>query len=176
MAKRSLLRARKNGPLVPQQTGTDAAGHAHQLHQPSNGRANWPAEICIKRGRVTDAGYNKLTHQDGTATSRMKRLHMTARPRCLVDWALHCSATGHVAQQHPAPQPQLHLHQPLQFTEDLQPASRVSSGTPSLAADQVLFTSQRPCSLPAVNTAEENQWQTPLISTTEPEFIRHPTV
>jgi hypothetical protein len=50
---RYLCFASKNGPLVPQQTGTEAAGHAHQLHQLSNGRAGWPAEICIKGSHLT---------------------------------------------------------------------------------------------------------------------------
>jgi hypothetical protein len=40
---------------------------------------------------------------------------------------------------------------PLHFT-----VCRVSSGTPSLATDGVLFTSQQPCSQPAVNPAGKN--------------------
>jgi hypothetical protein len=35
-------------PLVPRQTGTDAAGQAHQLHRLSNDRADLPAEVWIK--------------------------------------------------------------------------------------------------------------------------------
>jgi hypothetical protein len=42
----SVLLAKR--PLLPRQTGTDAAGHAHQLHRLSNGTADLPTEVWIK--------------------------------------------------------------------------------------------------------------------------------
>jgi hypothetical protein len=78
----------------------------------------------------------EITHQEeiaGPDTSRRKNLCPTARPRDLVDRALQRPAE-HTAHQHSAPQ--LHQSQPLQFTADLRPGSRVSSGTSTLAADQ----------------------------------------
>jgi len=78
--------------------------------------------------------YKKRTHQEeiaGPDTSRRKKLRPTARPRCLVDWALHRS-TEHASQWHSVLQ--LHLHRPLQFTADHQPVSRAPSSTSSLAA------------------------------------------
>jgi hypothetical protein len=67
---------------MPRQTGTDAAshayeicqltngrsGHAHQLHRLSNGRADLPAEVWIKRDhlhrlRSFNAYIKRRTHQ-----------------------------------------------------------------------------------------------------------------
>ena len=77
--------------------------------------------------------------------SRRKRLHPTARPRRLVDWALQRSAAEHAAQQ----ASQLHLHQPLQFTVVL----RLVDGAPRRTEDCLchflpwLYTTQTHCAL-----------------------------
>jgi hypothetical protein len=57
--------------LVPWQTGTDAAGHAHQLHCLSNDRADLPAEVWIKEATCpswasVNASYNRITHRGET--------------------------------------------------------------------------------------------------------------
>jgi hypothetical protein len=86
-------------------SGTYPASHAYQICQIANGRAGWPAEICIKRGHLStrdsfSASY-KITHHEETAgpdSSRRQRLHPTAWPRCLVDRALHRSAAEHAAR------------------------------------------------------------------------------
>ena len=74
------------------------AGHACQICQLTNGRAGWPAEIRIKEGSPDhEHSFNALVkyraHQE--SSTRRKRLRLTARPRCLVDRALHHSAEHH---------------------------------------------------------------------------------
>jgi len=78
---------------------------------------------------LASSKHSHSTTQAGT--SRRKKLRLTARPQCLVDRALHCSAE-HASQQHSVPQ--LHQSQPLQSTVDLRPVSHTPSSTMSFAA------------------------------------------
>jgi hypothetical protein len=104
---------------------TTSTGHAFQTYQLINGRPGWTAGVRIKGGYFSEPGsfiierikggyfsepgsfiiehssLFKLTHQSSQLPdlSRRRKLRPTARPRCLMDRALHHPA-AHAKCQH----------------------------------------------------------------------------
>jgi hypothetical protein len=128
-----LNRASKRPISGPQQAGTDAAGHAYQLRQISNGRAGWPAEICIKRSHlpswdsqsVTEAPKQpKLTTTRKTATPRNPDPKSTAatKPAAGKPKKKAASSVKTAAVKHTTPElvvPTQSSTSPLEVTSDL---------------------------------------------------------
>ena len=144
-----------------------------------NGYTDWGTPTCASRTSppsvrslvgltLQSFGRSNLlvAHQNqnnNSNTSRMKKRRPTARPRCLVDRALHRSAehasqrpqfTVNPAVHHRSPPTgglftkqqystkQLQQSQPLLFIADLRPVSRASSGISKPAANRLYAATQ----------------------------------
>jgi hypothetical protein len=90
-----------NGPFLRHQqtalsASTSESHYASHICQLTNGRAGWPANFCITEGSSGRNIHSTLSSStEHIKTTRRKKLRPTARPRCLVDRALHRPAEHH---------------------------------------------------------------------------------